>query len=158
MPIASLVWLTIQGFAATEKAQFYDLWKCNTSLQFLLVHRGLLSQGLLCPQPLHTFLPTVSEVNPEAECLPQVLLTVHAQPALSGPVMGCAWWGSSQQPGFLGLPLSSSPIPIQTYNSRENSFLSRAVRLSLTIVLKCAYLNLHRSTAGRGFSINGIHA
>lgn len=147
MPIASLVWLTIQGFAATEKAQFYDLWKCNTSLQFLLIHRGLLSQGLLCPQPLHTHLPTVSEVNPEAVCLPQVLLAVHAQPALE----------AHSSLGFSGYLFPPSPIPIQTYNSRENSLLSRAVRLSLTTVLKFACLNLHRSTAGKVFSINGIH-
>lgn len=143
MPIASLVWLTIQGFAATEKAQFYDLWKCNTSLQFLLVHRGLLSQGLLCPQPLHTFLPTVSEVNPEAVCLPQVLLTVHAQPALSGPVMGCAWWGSSQQPGFLGLPLSSQPYSYPNLQFQGEFFLKQS---SSSLLNNCAQMCTPEST------------
>ena len=143
MPIASLVWLTIQGFAATEKAQFYDLWKCNTSLQFLLIHRGLLSQGLLCPQPLHTYLSTVSEVNPEAVCLPQVLLAVHAQPALSGPLMGCAWWGSSQQPGFLRLPLFPQPYSYPDLQFQGEFSLKQS---SSSLLNNCAQICMPEST------------
>lgn len=57
---------------------------------------------------------------------------------------------------------TSSRPPPQSYscpghNSRENSFVSRAVHLSLMTMLKFAYLHPFRSSAGKVFSINRIH-
>ena len=63
--------------------------------------------------------------------------------------------GRSWPSGSLRPPLSScTTISVQAHNSRENTFFDGAIQLFLTtLLLKLVYLNLLRSSVGRGFFV-----